>query len=208
MTDINYKTAAYILVDALKHDPFYRSILADIPQESAAWRERLAQYFLYSLHEGEQIGSVMAPSPDPYGAAIWLFPQNSEVQQSYDRLKNQFLAELLGEQGFRNYAVIIDFMHPRAQQAIPAGAWYLSILGVAPVRQGQNLGERLLRPTLEQADHGGISCYLETFNEKSIRFYNRMGFHEAASYIEPVTRSRCWILVRATRSMTDSTESD
>jgi hypothetical protein len=31
--------------DALIHDPFYRSNLADIPQESAAWRQRLVQYF-------------------------------------------------------------------------------------------------------------------------------------------------------------------
>jgi ribosomal protein S18 acetylase RimI-like enzyme len=196
MTDFNDELAADILVDALQRDPFYQSILADIPQESAAWRQRLVQYFLYALHEGKQIGCVTAPSLDPYGAAIWLFPQNSEVQQSFDRLKNQFLAGLLGEQGFRNYTAIINFMHPRAQQAIPAGAWYLSILGVAPERQGQGLGERLLRPTLEQADHKSAACYLETFNEKSIRFYNRMGFHETASYLEPVTQFRYWILAR------------
>jgi len=178
------------------HDPFYLAITADLPREASARRECLAQYFLYSLQEGERFGTVVVPAPDAFGAAIWLFPQDSDVQQTMDRDKKKFLTGLLGRCGLAHYEAIIGFMHPRAQQVVPPTNWYLSIAGVSPELQGRGLGERLLRPTLIEADNSKVCCYLETFNARNIRFYNKLGFTEVTSHIEPVTNSRYWIMLR------------
>ncbi len=191
-----YAQAAQALARALMPDPFYLAITADHPDESPERYACLAQYFLYSLHEGEQIGSVTLPPDGSSGAAIWLFPQAAEVAQAFEREKERCFSGLLGSTGFPNYTAIIDFMHPRAVQTVAPDTWYLSILGLAPHMQGQGLGEQLLRPTLEQADRAGAACYLETFTPRNIRFYNRLGFREAARFDEPVTRSPYWIMLR------------
>lgn len=192
----HYEQAADALAHALMYDPFYLAITADLPREAPARRECLAQYFGYSLQEGNQFGAAVVPAPEAFGAAVWLFSQDAGVQRIIDGQKKEFLAGLLGRHGLAHYEAIIGFMHPRAQQVIPSSNWYLSIVGVSPPWQGRGLGERLLRPTLDQADNGGVTCYLETFNTRNLRFYNKLGFIEVISHLEPVTHSRYWIMVR------------
>jgi len=192
----NYEQAADALAKAFQHDPFYSAITADLPPEAPGRHQCLVRYFVYSLQEGKKFGTVVVPKVDAYGAAVWLFPQDPDVQQTMDRDKKRFLSGLLGQIGLAHYEAIIGFMHPRAQQVVPQRNWYLSIAGVSPELQGRGLGERLLRPTLKEADQSKVCCYLETFNARSIRFYNKLGFAEVASHLEPVTNSRYWIMLR------------
>ncbi len=194
-----YAQAANALARALMHDPFYSAITADLPPKAPARHDCLTRYFNYSIKEGERFGAVVVPAPEVYGAAVWLFPQDPEVQQAMDREKKIFFAGLLGRQGLARYEAIIDDMHPRASQVVPPSSWYLSIAGVSPERQGRGLGETLLRPTLTEADRLGVCCYLETFNPRNIKFYNKLGFAEATSHLEPETNSRYWIMLRAPR---------
>jgi len=203
MISTPYEQAAEALADALMPDPFYRAITMGRLGESRTRRDCLAQYFLYALQEGERYGVVVLPSPEADGAAIWLYPQDQDVQQALAKEKDQFLESLLSKTGYANYKAIIDFMHPRAQQVVPAASWYLSILGVSPRVQGRGLGQHLLRLTLEQADHGGVDCYLETFTERNIRFYSKLGFVEAVTFLEPTTQSQYWIMVREPRNLID-----
>ena len=190
-----YEQAADALVHALRDDPFFAAIGADLADETVR-RERLAQYFVYSLKEAQQFGAAVMPAPDCFGAAIWLFPQPAEVQQSMASAKKKFMAELLGQRGQAQYEAIVGFMHQHIPPALPSDSWYLSIAGVAPDRQGRGLGERLLRPTLDEADQAGKRCYLETFSARNMRFYARLGFREVISQVETLTNSRYWIMLR------------
>jgi GNAT superfamily N-acetyltransferase len=54
--------------------------------------------------------------------------------------------------------------------------WYLPWLGVDPARQGQGLGDRLLKQCLEAVDASHMPAYLETPNPQTIPFYERQGF--------------------------------
>ena len=54
--------------------------------------------------------------------------------------------------------------------------YYLSILGVEPVRHGEGLGSALLQPMLRRCDSEGVGAYLETGTERNVRFYSRQGF--------------------------------
>jgi GNAT superfamily N-acetyltransferase len=53
---------------------------------------------------------------------------------------------------------------------------YFPAIGVAPERQGQGLGSKLMAPTLECCDRAGLPAYLEASSERSAALYERLGF--------------------------------
>jgi ribosomal protein S18 acetylase RimI-like enzyme len=196
--------AAAVLAEALVDDPFYAAITIDFETDDVARRAALMGYFLYSLREGYRTGAVVIPAGDPFGAAIWTLPQQPDVAQQAAAAKHAAFAALLGPRGFDNYRAILAFMGPAAQAVIPAHTWYLSILGVAPHRQGRGLGRALLEPTLRRADQTGSCCFLETFNSATLGFYRRLGFAEVAEQPEPTTGARYWIMLREPQFGEDS----
>lgn len=54
---------------------------------------------------------------------------------------------------------------------------YFAAIGVAPERQGQGLGRRLMAPTLELCDRAALPAYLEASSERNAALYERLGFH-------------------------------
>jgi GNAT superfamily N-acetyltransferase len=54
--------------------------------------------------------------------------------------------------------------------------WYLWIMVVHPMFQGQGVGSRLLQPILQQASDEGLACYLITSTEQAVCFYQKNGF--------------------------------
>ncbi len=193
------RLATTALAEALYADPFYAAITIDFEDDEVARRAVLAEYCRYSLREGHQIGVVTIPN-DVYGAAIWNLPQPLDIAGRARQAKHAAFAQLLGPRGFDAYRAIVDFMGPTAHTVIPQGSWYLSILGVAPPRQGQGLGRALLEPTLYEADRSGAHCFLETFNAAALRFYQRLGFNAVAEHLEPTTNARYWIMLREAHS--------
>lgn len=129
------------------------------------------------------------------GAAVWLLPAQAPIRDAEARAKDEFLAESLGVPGRDAYRGIVDFMKRRAS-AIVESAWYLSIVGVAPAAQGRGVGARLIEPTLVEADDVGVDCYLETFDRRNQRFYQRLGFSAVSSHSEPITGATYAIMLR------------
>jgi ribosomal protein S18 acetylase RimI-like enzyme len=62
--------------------------------------------------------------------------------------------------------------------------WYLAMLGVDPMRQGQGLGSALLKAALKRCDAEGVIAYLESSNPKNVPLYERHGF-EVMGLIQP-----------------------
>ncbi len=54
--------------------------------------------------------------------------------------------------------------------------YYIANVGVAPEAQGQGLGTRLLRATLDRCDEEGLPTYLEATSERNRALYERLGF--------------------------------
>jgi GNAT superfamily N-acetyltransferase len=188
------------LVDSLRFDPFYIAISQNFGNDETRRREALARYFDYSMSEGDRRGRLVV-WPDPsIGAAVWLLPVAASASDTEAAAKAAFLTEVISVQGAENYHRIIDFMRPRASAAIDESAWYLSIVGVAPSAQGQGIGARLLESTLAEADEAGANCYLETFDSRNPRFYQRLGFSAVGSHLEPVTGSAYTIMNRSPKS--------
>jgi ribosomal protein S18 acetylase RimI-like enzyme len=174
------------LVDALYGDVFYQTILVEHETEEAR-RSALTRYMVYSIEEAERTGRVVTADDPRVGAALWLLPRTPVVEAREHGDKHAFLAGLCGPRGYDQYRRITGFMHARAESVIPDGAWYLSILGVSPASQGQGIGQRLIAPTMADADAAGAATWLETFTAAGARFYQRAGFALIAWHIEPTT---------------------
>jgi len=191
-------SACATAVSALEHDPFYRCITTEFGSDDARRRAALAEYFDYSIQQGARIGRVVHLKAADMGVAVWVLPQSDGGRERERTQKGAYLRRVLGEVGCENYARIVDFMSGRAGSIVGNDSWYLSIVAVAPQAQGRGLGARLLAPTLAEADAAPAVCYLETFNPRSLRFYQRLGFVTRAEFDEPTTRARYAIMVRVT----------
>lgn len=197
MTDAAlYDPACASVVAALEGDPFYRCVSEEVPGDIATRRAALSQYFAYSMQEGFKFGRCVHLSDRARGASVWLLPQPPDLQAQVDQEKRDFLKGCLGETGCSRYDQIVGFMGMRARSLVRTEAWYLSIVAVDPTAQGKGLGKELLVPTLEEADKEGAYCYLETFGDRSIRFYERLGFIILAKFKEPTTAAKYTIMSR------------
>lgn len=191
--------ASLSAADALLTDPFYQAISASHAADPARRRVVLGEYFAYSIAEGERYGRVVRPSDPAEGVAVWLLPQSADVDAEATRVKLEALHRILGATGVATYREIVGTMSARSAPVVPDGAWYLSILAVAPARQGRGLGASLLAPTLALADAARVSCYLETFTPRTVAFYERLGFATREVIAEPTTGAEYAIMVRDAR---------
>jgi GNAT superfamily N-acetyltransferase len=174
------------LVDALIGDVFYQTILIGHADDGAK-RAALARYMAYSIEEAERTGRVVLTADRTVGAALWLLPRAADVDAREHAAKHALLRDVLGPRGYGHYTRITGYMHAHSEASIPGDAWYLSILGVRSSAQGQGIGQRLIAPTLAEADAAGATSWLETFTTGGARFYERAGFRLVAWHDEPTT---------------------
>ncbi|NHQ89480.1 GNAT family N-acetyltransferase [Janthinobacterium lividum] len=188
------------LAAALIGDPFYRTVTVACGEDEAARLAMLEVYFALALAEGEQAGRVDLAdevcNEAGNGAAIWTTDTPAAQRQAAYAQREDALRVLLGEQGYAHFTAIVGNMeHALALHDLSA-AWYLSIAGIAPDAQGRGLGASVLAPGLAAVDAAGAACFLETYNERSLPFYGRLGFVVAGRYAEAVTGCDYWLMVR------------
>jgi GNAT superfamily N-acetyltransferase len=188
--------ASLSAVAALEDDPFYRSICAPYEADTVRRRAVLAKYFDYSIQEGRELGRCVHLADEARGVAVWLLPESPEVESQAAQQKRTFLHATLSAKGCANYYRIIEFMSAKSATLVDEAAWYLSIVAVAPAAQGQGFGRKLLEPTIAEADRAGVTCYLETFSQRNLPFYQRLGFAPAARFTEPTTGAEYTVMVR------------
>ena len=58
----------------------------------------------------------------------------------------------------------------------------LEFFGVEPERQGSGIGSALIEHGHRRADELGLRCYLETFTEPNVRYYERRGYQVVGEY--------------------------
>jgi GNAT superfamily N-acetyltransferase len=110
-----------------------------------------------------------------------------------------FSAADLSPKGCENYYRITEFMSAKSAALIDEAAWYLSIVAVDPAVQAQGLGRKLLEPTIAEADRAGVICYLETFSQRNLSFYQRLGIAASARFTEATTGADYSMMVRHAR---------
>lgn len=74
--------------------------------------------------------------------------------------------------------------------------WSLYTIGVVPERQGKGVGTALIQPVLAYADQDKLPCYLDTDNEKSVKFFENNGWKVHIDVKEPAYGPRFWTMIR------------
>ena len=188
------------LAAALIGDPFYRTVTVACGDDDAARLAMLEAYFALALAEGEQAGRVDLAdevcNEAGNGAAIWTTDTPAALRQAAYAQRESALRALLGEQGFAHFSAIVENMEHALVPHALQDAWYLSIAGIDPAAQGRGLGASVLAPGLAAVDAADAACFLETYNERSLPFYARLGFVVAGRYAEAVTGCDYWLMVR------------
>jgi ribosomal protein S18 acetylase RimI-like enzyme len=110
-------------------------------------------------------------------AALWLPPGSESDQQTLGALIEERIAP-------EKQAVLGQVVEGMGQYHPHEPHWYLAMIGVDPVRQGQGLGSALLKKGLERCDADGLPAYLESSNPKNVPLYERHGF-EVMGLIQP-----------------------
>jgi GNAT superfamily N-acetyltransferase len=59
----------------------------------------------------------------------------------------------------------------------------LEFFGVIPHRQRSGIGTALIEHGHRRADELGIACYLETFTEPNVRYYERRGYRVVGEFV-------------------------
>jgi ribosomal protein S18 acetylase RimI-like enzyme len=132
---------------------------------------RLEQYFALQLTHSLADGCVWT-SDGLQGAALcmppgqWRLPPRLMIANG-GRFAGVFRGRLPRAVGL---LAAIERHHLRGAH------YYFANIGVAPEAQGQGLGSRLMRPTLDRCDEEGLPAYLEASSERNAALYERLGF--------------------------------
>jgi ribosomal protein S18 acetylase RimI-like enzyme len=70
------------------------------------------------------------------------------------------------------------------------------LIGVDERRRGEGIGSAVLRAATARRDAEGAPTYLDTTNERNLRFYRRHGFAVVHAGAFPSGGCRYWTLVR------------
>jgi GNAT superfamily N-acetyltransferase len=196
MYSFRYPTFAEALYKALLSDSFYIAMENSVAGDSIAKREAMLRYMDYSMVEAEIFGELFIPTEHQFGTSVWAKPLSKELENDKKLKKQLFLTDHMGASSLKVYTEITDFMSSKIVDWLPADSWYLSIIGILPEFQGRGLGADLINAVLAKTDALGAPTYLETFTPRNMSFYKRLGYREVASFVEPVTQSEYWVMVR------------
>lgn len=123
--------------------------------------------------------------------ALWL---PSGVEPDGEQLES-VLAEALTPAQAEEVQPFVEHMagyHPKDP------VWYLPMIGVDPVHQGQGYGSALLRHTLDLCDQQAAPAYLESTNPRNNPLYERHGF-EVIGLIQTDSSPPMWPMLRKPR---------
>jgi GNAT superfamily N-acetyltransferase len=153
--------------------------------------ERLAQHFAAALFDVRVNSSNVWVTDDLAAVAMWDPPDKSPESPQYAEEVWKRYRAMSSAEAHRRLLAYNDAVMTAAAAA--GKYWYLGVLATHPERRREGLASAVLAPVLEQADHHGIVCCLETSTEENRRFYERRGFTLASDVLMPGGPATWWL---------------
>ena len=173
--------ASEIAANAFASDPVFSYLMPDDPQlrfKALAWlSNRVMAYCTQYEH--------IYTTSDLQGIAVWLPPGefSSHLLQQLKMVLQLQLYRLPMKVGWSRLGRWLNVLYTteiaHQQDMGNSSCWYLGMMVVHPARQGQGIGSRLLQPIMRRASDEGLPCYVVTFTEQAVRFYQKNGFEIA-----------------------------
>lgn len=183
-----FHQASEVLGRALHDDPPFRYIF---PVDDGRVRS-LPRLLYYYIRYGSLYGAVYA-TEGLDAVAVWVAPNYTTV--TFARMLRVGLIAAtfkLGLTSTMRFMNLADYSGTLHKSSAEGPHWYLSLLGVEPTHQGKGIGSELLKPFLKKIDADGFPCYLETWNERNLQFYERHGFKVVVEGLAPKNGLQVW----------------
>lgn len=184
-----------MLAVAFDEDPLYVTLFPEPEERSRLLALLWAGVLRYSLRHG-----IAYAAPEIAGVAAWLAPGAMDItpwrQLRSGLVLPRAVMRFPREARRRTLAYISRLDRLGREIMGDRPCWYLWVLGVEPSARGRGIGGGLLAPVLEHADRERLPCYLETFNERDLSFYERHGYRVVWSGFLPEGDIRAWAMLR------------
>jgi hypothetical protein len=109
------------------------------------------------------------------GASLWIRPGSGLTFEHMFRNRMRAAVQL-DDVSFRRWINLLARLEKVRLQLIAGPHWYLLALGVEPSMDRRRVSGFLTEPVMARADSDRLPCYVETFNEKDLSFYESLGF--------------------------------
>jgi ribosomal protein S18 acetylase RimI-like enzyme len=133
-----------------------------------------------SLLEG---GGIMVSGDPVSGVASWFGPERHGP--SPDAMGTNGFGDVLersGPEASQRLLAMVGEIEAQHAHLAPGEHLRLQFYGVEPAHQRSGIGSTLIDHGHRRADELGLPCYLETFAEANVRFYERRGYAIAGEF--------------------------
>jgi ribosomal protein S18 acetylase RimI-like enzyme len=162
---------SYLFATAFMDDPIFDYMV----RPGAGRRAALGLFFreLFSARDIPQNEVWM--SPDGAACVSWLAPDARHSPGGIFQ-KLSWVPFFFKVSGIARVGRILALLEAMAKNHPQERHFYLAYAAVSPEFQGNGLGSRLVKATLERIDEASMPVYVESSNPKNINFYERLGF--------------------------------
>lgn len=195
-------SASEIAAKAFENDPVFSYLT---PENRELRLQALAWLTGKAIEYCVQYNYVYT-TPDLQGIAAWLPPdkfssnpiQLLQMAWQFQLYQLPFKCGPNRLGGWLAYLLATEQAHQQDMGDRPH--WYLGLMVVNPASQGKGIGSRLLQPGIDLADRDGLPCYVVTFTEQAVRFYQKNGFEIVRNQKLSPNTPPFWTLKRNPRS--------
>ena len=172
---------ARVLADAFQADPGTMVFLADEAERHDILPAFFRTFVAAALSEEADI--VVSGEPIT-GVASWFGPERHGP--SPDAMGAQGFADILersGPDATARLLAMLGEIEANHERLATEPHLRLEFFGVDPSLQGSGIGTALIEHGHRQADELGIACYLETFSESNVGYYERRGYRTVGEFV-------------------------
>ena len=171
---------ASVLAAAFLGDPGTIVFLPDDRERAAILPDFFRTFVAAALSEDARI--VVAGEPIN-GVASWFGPERHGP--SPDAMGAHGLGAVLersGPDATGRLLAMLQEIEASHERLATEPHMRLEFFGVTPAAQGAGLGTALIEHGHRRADQLGLACYLETFSEPNVRYYERRGYRTVGEF--------------------------
>jgi ribosomal protein S18 acetylase RimI-like enzyme len=137
-------------------------------------------FLLAGLADG---GEIVVPGDEVSGVASWFGPdRHGPSDPAMEAAGLAAVVAAFGPAAAARMAAMVAEIETQHARRMPEPHFRLDFFGVDPDRQGAGIGTLLMTHGHEIADREGLPCYLETFAESNVRYYERRGYAVTGTY--------------------------
>jgi GNAT superfamily N-acetyltransferase len=174
-------SCASVLATAFQEDPGTIVWLPDDAERAAI----LPDFFRTVVAAGLSEDAGIEVAGDPIeGVAIWFGPErHGPSQEAMGANGFGAILERSGPEATGRLLAMLGEIEATHERLATEPHMRLEFFGVLPDRQGRGIGTALIEHGHPRADGLGMACYLETFTEPNVRYYERRGYRVVGEFV-------------------------